>query len=113
MLIASAPEHRTLFAFETPSLGYHICHLVRARPGAGRKPLGKIRVMFKLLPGTPAIIGTAAAAEGLSRSEFAERTLRPTAEAALRGTPSRLLARGNDSSLPYFDVRRAERTSLC
>jgi hypothetical protein len=44
-------------------------------PGAGRKPLGKLRVNFKLKPETHELIERRAAKAGLTRSEFVERTI--------------------------------------
>lgn len=45
------------------------------RPGPGRKPLGKVRVMFKLYPETKKFIDERAAAAKLTKSEFVEQAI--------------------------------------
>jgi hypothetical protein len=50
----------------------------KRRPGAGRKPLGKGRYLFKLYPSTHELIKEGAALAGISKSEFVERAILKT-----------------------------------
>jgi uncharacterized protein (DUF1778 family) len=52
----------------------------RRRPGAGRKPLGKLRVNFKLKPETNQLIERRAAKAQISRSEYVERVILDAAD---------------------------------
>ena len=50
------------------------------RPGAGRKPLGKKRVMYKLMPETIEAVKKRASELGISRSEYVEGAVRKELE---------------------------------
>jgi hypothetical protein len=52
----------------------------RRRPGAGRKPLGKLKVNFKLKPETNQVIEHRAAQAQITRSEYVERTILAAAD---------------------------------
>jgi hypothetical protein len=47
----------------------------KRRPGAGRKPLGKKKVMYKLMPQTIELINRRAAKAKITRSEYVERAV--------------------------------------
>ena len=52
----------------------------KRRPGAGRKPLGKLRVNFKLKPEINELIERRAAQARITRSEYVERTILAAAD---------------------------------
>jgi hypothetical protein len=53
----------------------------RRRPGAGRKPLGKKRVTYKLMPETIELVKKASGMARSSQSEYVETAVRQRLEA--------------------------------